>query len=335
MLRTYTPIKHKIFDLHQRLTHLVCEVWCNASNAHTCEQLIEVEFEAKYKKIKDLKPQIDEVYEQCKTLTLHERQDIRSAFILNNCIQDLCNGTFKPVDLISLNPVVETLMKPVLMRFYNDLITSSSKLSYYNALIRKNKFTTCPCCSLSPIETAESHYVEDNDHYLPKADYPFAVVNFRNLVPLCSKCNKKCKTTHSPFEDGRISFYPFDGSRPNINITVKIVSGSIDYTAVKENEIVITFDNDGERVATWNWLFKIETRYNEQIRSISRTELRLLRKRFRRNQIRKDGLTYEDIMNDLIDEYNDEQYEDRKFLKIAFLEEMKNKPEWMAVYSAV
>ncbi|MBX7226942.1 MAG: hypothetical protein K1X55_12990 [Chitinophagales bacterium] len=282
---------------------------------------------------------MDAIYERCKTLTDEQRADIREAFNINNRIAELCNGTLTPIELNSLPDVVKEDMKPLLVRFYDYLIDRTEvpgdKLHYYNALRTANPtFKFCPCCGLSPIESAESHYREDNDHYLPKADFPFASVNFQNLVPLCSKCNKKCKSTKNPFVAGRVSFYPFDTTHTNIAVSINIVdSPDLDYQTLRENDIEISFSNDPNKTSTWDWLFEIKERYNEETRGFSKTELRTLANRLLRNSKRKTGLTYDEILDDTIEDYEIEIFEDRKFLKRPFLQTIKTKPEWMGVYA--
>lgn len=339
MLRTYIPINHPIFTLHNYVEHLVCQVWCNASDDSTCENLLDANFEIIYNAYAWLKTDVDTIYEKCKTLTDEQRADIREAFNVNNRIAELCNGTLTPVELSSLPDVVKEDMKPLLVRFYDYLIDRAevpgNKLHYYNALRTENPtFKFCPCCGLSPIESAESHYREDNDHYLPKADFPFASVNFQNLVPLCSKCNKKCKSTKNPFEAGRVSFYPFDTTHTGIEVSINIVDNpDLDYQTLRENDIEISFNNDPNKTSTWDWLFRIKERYNEETRSFSKTELRTLANRLLRNRDRKLGQTYEQILDDTIEDYEIEIFEDRKFLKRPFLQTIKTKPEWMGVYA--
>lgn len=339
MLRTYRPINDAIYTLHNYVEHLVCEVWCNATDASTCENLLDANFENIYNAYPWLKADVDAIYEKCKTLNDDERADIREAFNVNNRIQELCNGTLTPIELSTLPEVVEDDMKPLLVRFYDYLIDRAevpgNKLDYYNALLTANPtFKFCPCCGLSPIESAESHYREDNDHYLPKADFPFASVNFQNLVPLCSKCNKKCKSTKNPFEAGRVSFYPFDTFHTGIEVSINIVdSPDLDYRTLRENDIEINFSNDANKTSTWDWLFKIKERYNEETRGFSKTELRTLANRLLRNNKRKTGLSYEEVLDDTIEDYEIEIFEDRKFLKRPFLQTIKTKPEWMGVYA--
>lgn len=338
MLRTYKPLNdHTIFIYQTYLQHLICEVWCNAVDGKSCQDLLSEDFKTIYLARGWVKIAVDEIYEICKGLTDNERTEIREAFFVNNDIESLCEGLSVPIEINTLHSVVEQRMKPLLVRFYNELINSREKLDYYNKLIENSdSYKFCPCCGLTPIESAESHYREDNDHYLPKANYPFASVNFGNLPPLCSKCNKKCKSTKNPFENGRISFYAFKPLENEFKISIDINdSDSTDYLVLNEQEVAIDFNNDTNKVDTWDWLFEINIRYNEEVRQFSKTELRILANRFRRNDERGQGMTYEEILNDAIEDYDIDKYDDRKFLKGPFLREILNKPEWLATYSTL
>lgn len=335
MLRTYKPlVDHNVYVYQQHVEHLICNVWCKAIAGSNCQDLLTKEFEDIYLERDWVKSSVDEIYALCQPLTEDERTAIKEAFTINNTIDALCEAKTTPIELNTLAVVVETKMKPLLIRFYNELISSKEKLSYYNDLIKHNgDFKFCLCCGLVPVESAESHYREDNDHYLPKAEYPFASVNFKNLTPLCSKCNKKCKSTKNPFENGRKSFYAFSPLENEFEITVTIKGTSAtNYLELKEDEVELAFNNNRDKVDTWHWLFQINTRYNEDIRQFSKGELRMLAKKFKRNDERKNGETYEQILNDAIEDYDIDKYDDRKFLKKSFLKEMLNKTEWMGVY---
>jgi hypothetical protein len=338
MLRTYKPLaNHAVFVYQEHVEHLICNVWCAAQAGTDCRDLLTPAFEVFYNRTGKsiwIKEGVDEIYEICKALTAAERTAIKEAFYINNDIDSFCEASKTPVELNTLHPVVENKMKPLLIKFYSDLIGKSIKLKYYNDLKTHNgDFKFCLCCGLLPVESAESHYREDNDHYLPKAEYPFASVNFGNLPPLCSKCNKKCKSTKNPFENGRKSFYAFKPLDNEFEITVTINAvNATSYLALKENEVELTFNNDPDKVDTWHWLFQINSRYNEEVRQFSKTELRMLANRFKRNDERKKGETYEQILNDAIEDYEIDKYDDRKFLKKSFLKEMLNKPDWMGVY---
>jgi len=334
MLRTYHPLpRHSIFTLQTYLEHLVCQVWCNADNNITCSVLLDPSFAVYYNKYHWLKIQVDLIYERCKPLTKIQRDDIKNAFNINNRIQDLCDGNISPIALEVLPGVVKDYMKPTLIDFYNILLKSSEKLKYYNNLLTLNPFKTCPCCGLIPIESAKSNYREDNDHYLPKANFPFSVVNFQNLVPLCSKCNKKCKSTKNPFSNNRISYFPFDGARADLDVSILInTQPDTTYLALKEEEIEFAFSGDPDKNETWDYLFEIKERYNEEICSLTYSELRTITNRILKSSVRDDGLTYEQIIDDKIDDYSIDPYVYSHFLKKSFLKTIKTKPEWMAVY---
>jgi hypothetical protein len=336
MLRTYNPLAdHPVFIYHKYLQHLICEVWCNAQNGIACIGLLSEEFEQIYLSRDWVKDTVDEIYELCKTLTDAQRSDIREAFIVNNEIEELCEAAKQPIALSQLPDIVENKMKAFLIRCYNDLIPAKEKLDYYNDLIdnQNANYKFCPCCGLVPVESSESRYREDNDHYGPKADYPFASVNFFNLVPLCSKCNKKCKSTKNPFENSRKSFYAFKALSQEFEITITINNtNTTNYGDLQEGEVLLEFNNDADKVDTWDWLFQIRSRYNEEVRQFSKTELRILANRFKRNRERNQEATYEQILIDEIENYTVDKYDDRKFLKASFLKEILSKPEWMAVY---
>lgn len=334
MLRVYQPITiDAIYTLHSQLEHLVCEVWCNA-NAAPCETLLQPDFKIIYNAYGWLKTDIDAIYTKCIPLTNPERIAIRTAFNINNRIEELCNGTLTPIYLNNLPDLVKDDMKPLLVKFYNNLLdlgqVAGNKLEYYNQLIETSKFTTCPCCGLSPIESAETHYREDNDHYLPKAEFPFASVNFKNLVPLCGKCNKKCKGSKNPIEAGRRAFFPYNLTPYAIEVRMQLVNNpDIDFEVLRSQDIAVSFLGDVAKISTWNWVFEIEERYNEEFRNFTKTELRILANR---KKVRNKETSYSDIIDEEIINFEIEKYEDRKFLKIALYEAVKNRPDWMAVY---
>ena len=335
MLRTYKPLdNHAIFIYQGYTQHSICEVWCNATEGQNCQDLLSEGFEKIYTAREWVKIAVDEIYEICKGLVDEERAAIREAFFTNNDIESLCEGESIPIELNTLHTVVKDKMKPLLVRFYNELINSQEKLDYYNKLVINNKgYDFCPCCGLIKIESNESPFREDNDHYLPKAEYPFSSVNFSNLPPVCTKCNKKWKTVKNPFENGRLSFYPFKPLQEEFKVTTNINhSDSINYLSLNEGDIVISFNNNANKVETWNWLFGIKTRYNEEIRQFSKGELRLIKSKFERNRKKNNPSTYEQVVNDIIDDYEIDKYDDRKFLKLSFLSEILTKPDWLAIY---
>lgn len=336
MHRTYRPINHPISSLHIMLEHLVCEVWCNASADNTCQELLSEEFEIIYLAYQWLKKDINAVYEKCKTLDDKQRADIREAFYINNRIEDLCNGEIQPIEFASLPEFVEEDIQPLMKLFYTPLLDRATvpgdKLDYYNLLVQENGYKTCPCCGLVKIESPETRYTEDNDHFFPIAHYPFAAVNFKNLVPACDKCNKKHKGSKKPLDHNGVAYYAFANRQPiEINITIAD-NADLDYSALKADDIQLSFSEDPDKNATWNWLFNIEERYNQEVRDLSFNELRTLKRRFIFNKDRNPGTLYEDVLDFEIANYEADIYDEKKFLKASFLKAIKQKPEWMAVY---
>ena len=68
----------------------------------------------------------------------------------------------------------------------------------YNAytFVKALNLKTCPYCNINYIAFLEKEKDKDKirraelDHFFPKSIYPFLAVNFYNLIPSCSTCNK-------------------------------------------------------------------------------------------------------------------------------------------------
>lgn len=329
MLRIYTQISHPISTLHSMLTHLVCEVWCKSKEGIICSDLLSPDFKELYEHLDWLKKDTDIVFEKCKTLSDPERQNIIDAFITNNDIENLCAGTVQIIELNTLPKVIREEVKNLLESFYSRLLdikkVPGDKLGYYNELIKFNKFNTCPICGLADIEDEESNYIEDYDHFFPKSHYPFAAVNFKNLVPTCDKCNKKYKGSKKPLDYNGKTYFPFEAGRSEIKVTCELEKIEFD----KENKLSkkpnFNFTGDNDKNATWNWLYGIEGRYEIVLKRNSYSWLRTLKKEIEINP----AMSVNDYIDFKINNYFLDRYDEKKFLKIALLEALKTKPEWI------
>jgi hypothetical protein len=341
MLRLYTPIEHDIFTLHNLLEKVVCEVWCTACDAHCVDKLEQV-FKDIYHytyKGNPLKDEVERIYDIFKSLTSAVRTQVKEAFKTNNNIELLCNGT-DPVYLSALPNVVENDIKPLFKWCYETLLekgkVAGDKKDYYNQLIKHpdNDFDTCPCCGLIDIESAESICREDYDHYLPKSKYPFASVNFTNLVPICNKCNRDRKKADDPIEYDRITFYPFSTEVHNIeiklNYTVDIYK---DDKELNFTDLEINLNGQADKIDTWDWLFDIVTRYEDKVKTFSKRFLNEIKRRHERFQKTDSTWSYLHTIDELIEDYKFDYYDDKKFLKIAFLKALKNDGKFMSVYN--
>lgn len=315
MLRTYKTIAHRILEINNLAYYIVCDYWCNAEKGVTA--LFDSQFRDFFNKLPSFKEKVVEVYDICRTLTNVERNNIRTAFQNHNDIENLCNGTL--LFDTQLHSIVEDKMKPFFVNLYEEYserktleTVYSSKMDYYNKLYEENRFVNCPCCCLDSFESDESDKREDFDHYLPKSLIPFASVNYKNLVPLCHKCNRTYKSDSNPIENGKTSFYPYGGINNNIHITIEF-----DQDIEKNISDLILSGPENDKINTWDEIFLIRDRYINRTNQIKESFLRRLKKRKRRY-----NLTAEQVCCDFIDEYqqDNDKYEADKFLKIPIME---------------
>lgn len=329
MLQLYKPIDHDIFKLQKILEYLVLSVWCEADKQR-CRSKMNEDLIALSDDYQWLKTKINHVYKQCKSLNQDERTLIRNAFLTNNNIEMVCNGSTKLITLDEMPKVVNDDMKPLLVDFYETLLERAkvpgTKKDYYKKLIKANDFKYCPACGLTLFESEDSKYREAFDHYLPKSDYPFTSVNFKNLVPLCKKCNSDRKKVENPVEGMRKAFYPFSNTQHDIPIKLEMnKSKALD--KLKREDLTICFSGDTEKLDTWDILFGVKERYNDHIREELKTRSRVLKTKHRQNLKRNSTSTFIETIDDEIETCNMEKYSRTNFLYIAILEYFKSRPD--------
>lgn len=352
MLRLYKPLEaDAIEELHSLVEHLVNHVWCEADE-NDCLSKLKDKFVILVETYDWLKSDVLEIYEECKPLTSDERQAIKDAFRINNCIEDLCNGVLEPVHLSDLPEVVEKKMKSIFVKFYEDLLNKAKvggdKLEYYKALYRKNKFRFCPCCGYVAFETGQTDVREAYDHYLPKALYPFASVNFKNLVPLCYKCNSDRKKAKDPIKDKQKAYYPFRSKELDATISINISTGFIKsmyenfvnnlddedeiQPQISDFKIDIISATEAEQVLTWNRLFDIKGRFSDRTGQFS---FSVIKEMWLRHRVRKRdnaSASFESTIDSNIDIFNSNIYGDENYLKVPFLNAVKNYDSIMNLY---
>jgi hypothetical protein len=341
MLRFYKPIeKDNIFKLHRILKYLIFNIWCKADNEEWKDK-------TNYKELHKLlhysvktgvtfENEIERIYNIFKTLTNDEKARIKKSWKINNDIEKLCTKKLEPIYLTDLHEVVKNDIKPLFSWCYTYLLNqkevSGDKLDYYKNLISLNEFEVCPCCGMIDFELEDSKYREAYDHYLPKADYPFSSVNFRNLVPICYKCNSDRKGTKNPIENERVAFYPFNNSIIHkISIDIKI-DKTKDLDKLKKEDIEISFLGKKEEIETWNWLFDISERYNSIIQKYSKSMLQRVKTRYIREKKLSNDITYDKTIDFMIKEFSEEEYTDKNFLRIPLLKVIKERKDILDVY---
>lgn len=329
------PKNGSINQLHNWISHLVCEVWCNADKGIAVETILSNECKILYFKYEWLKTDIRRIYVECSKLSVLSKNKIRTAFINNNEIERLCKNEISLINLSELPKIVEKQMKPFFEKLYRDLIDKKlspiSKMEYYKEIQGENNFINCPCCGIMPFEGDTSKNREDFDHFFPKAHFPFASINFNNLSPLCGKCNSDNKKDSNPIlkKDGksRNVFYPYQIQKPNIKIEVEL---SDDFTDIiqdilvnnltpkiskKQIKIKLT-GTDQDKVDTWNELYNINNRYFDRSQGFTNSVLRKIFKKKTRLG------NYSLAIAEFIDEIDGELFVHEHFLQIPFVKSL-------------
>ncbi len=342
MLRLYKPIeKDNIFKLHRILKSLILDIWCKADNEEWKDKTNNKKlYKLLHYSVKTgvtFENEIERIYNIFKTLTGDEKAKIKRSWKINNDIEKLCSKKLKPIYLNDLHAVVKNDIKPLFSWCYTYLLdqkeVSGNKLDYYKKLINLNEFEVCPCCGMLDVELEDSENREAYDHYLPKANYPFSSVNFRNLVPICYKCNSDRKKMKDPIENKRITFYPFNTSDKHEILITLSIDNTKDLNNLEKKDIKIIFKGKDKEIETWDWLFDIRKRYNNRVKKYSKSMLKRIKSRHRSNQILKKDITYQETIDFMIQEYNEEKYTDKNFLRVPLLEVIKTRIDIIEVYS--
>ncbi|KGK02781.1 HNH endonuclease [Pseudoalteromonas sp. ND6B] len=76
------------------------------------------------------------------------------------------------------------------------------RTEFGQAIIESSSLKICPYCNKRDIEITYGKYVTarpDLDHFYPKSRYPFLATTLYNLVPACSFCNQKFKSSKDTY----------------------------------------------------------------------------------------------------------------------------------------
>lgn len=301
MLFNYRYVNHGIEGFQVYLDHLVKEVWCKATDDFALElldpdlreiilEIYNTEEDTTRGKVKDwLYGPIRNIYEIFRTqLTAAQRQQVALWYDHNNDIEALCAcdpgklpATY--ADIRAINADLETALKDFCKSLWPDVLNLGavkkrigSITEHYQAFVTENKAGKCPYCGYGDIESVHNTTRSDYDHYLPKGTYPFNSVNFRNLAPMCDRCNSGYKLQKDPTRHldpisrktgvtRRKAFYSFAEQAPNITVTVTLKTK--DVTNLQPTDIDLQFTAPGreEEVEAWQEVFGIEERYKAKL----------------------------------------------------------------------
>lgn len=345
MLKAYKKIDHKIFEIQELIKVLVDEIFCKADKQRcatkiktnaTLLKLYENENSDWFKK------QVDDIYIKCRDLTDDEKNTLSEVFTSNNEIRNLCENPNNRKPLSLLSPKISATIISFFKELYNTILKwvdiekeYGSKKEYYDDLIYENDFNSCPCCGYGNIQTVYDKGHSAFDHYLPVKHYPFSVINFNNLFPLCTNCNSGAKSSKDILEQGKKIFYPFNENHPNINFKIDVNSKTLIkfLTKVKKEEKIndkdlkISANCDKkykEQIESWNDIFEINQRYFGQIATNAISWMDDVREKHR-----KTGNKLLKCFDDIIE---DDSNKHLGFLKSPYLAELKKYDSFIEAY---
>jgi len=270
MLFKYNYINHEAEKLHELAKHIVIDVWCKSQGKNFTLTKIKEEDDFR-KKVKGtpvyLEKPIHKIFKICSKFDGAQIAYIEEAFNNNNKIEELCKNTISPIFYEDLETNTSKEFSDEVKSFFNNLYEKVFKgisfdiNKHYNEFFKINK-RLCPFCGLKTLEKDSSNHRDDYDHYLPKDEYPFNAVNLKNLLPMCSDCNKKWKKIKNPIKDttSKKAFYYYSTTQPEFEVEVEITNSDLmNFDA----EIKLNSNTMQDEVDTWNRLFSLSRRYRD------------------------------------------------------------------------
>lgn len=187
--------------------------------------------------------------------TMENQRNIRE---LLSCARDCAT-------LGQLPPDAQEPLKDIFSFAFGLLSDFEVRDRHYKAIYDNSSSHMCPFCGCEYLD-APGLPREDLDHYLAKSIYPFAAANLRNLAPMCTKCNQRFKLSQDILRDSggvrRKSFDPYDA--PGLTVSL---DNSVPFAGADGNcpAWQIEFDPSIEETTTWEQVFSIRARYEENV----------------------------------------------------------------------
>lgn len=280
MLFAYQYTSHDLENMQGYMDFIFYEVWMKAhglddfelslfSSNNDLQQFMEYLYasETSPEYGKKFVGSVKKIFDLCKPLSCSQRRKLAYWYKVNNKIEELCNGKYKPAlypDLDTFNEELSKEIKSIYDNLYSQNKIGLKEIStHYGDFVKINIKGICPFCGIYPLDGEFSNTREAYDHYLPKSKYPFTSINLRNLAPMCHKCNSGNKGVKNPIFDGsdnrRKAFYPYIDST-DIKIEVKLFSNDIQNLQPADIDLTISA-TEQEKTDTWQVLFGIDNRY--------------------------------------------------------------------------
>jgi hypothetical protein len=282
----YLP-EHNIYKLQEWIDQLFLDVWCKANidieysvdilPFDIRELTLEIYNNESIKNDYFYGP-IETVYKIFQLLDQEKKDTLAKHYLNNNSIEDLCEGKTECVpcfysDLSELNEPLKVALENFFKNLYDSVINleqvktrlNSSLDRHYKDFIKVNNKGVCPICGLMSLDSEDDYTREAYDHYLPKFKYPFNTINFKNIVPMCDKCNSKNKGPKDPLflrkGERRKAFYLYSNKSYNIELAMSLKNDDLEHLKPEDIELEIGPSMLEEEIATWDDLYRISNRY--------------------------------------------------------------------------
>lgn len=302
MLFNYTYISHEVEKLQEYLDFLFEEVWLPAEGNFDAEKLKDnkqlydfylnnhyVDYDVSNDINNDegvaanfFNSSIENIFKAFSDIDDDDfKLNLIDYYSNNNDIESICLDKKLPVltykELIAEKEILGNELKKFYGKLYGKespfnldyfgFFTKKMLLNHYKEFTTKNNNEKCPFCGIEKLKGNNHKPREAYDHYIPKADYPFNSVNFKNLAPMCNDCNSSYKGTKSIIgttENRNKAFYPYASSHPAIeDFTFDIHLNSIEIIDLKpENiDLKIELTDFEQEIQAWKRVFGIDERY--------------------------------------------------------------------------
>lgn len=291
MIYPYKILDHPINQFHEDIGYFFIKLFEEEPLKFNSNNLLPSKLKpltVKYKsKLLNRMKKIHRVYI---TLSPRKKAIIKIAFINNNSIHELCHGKKIPVQYFEIDAKIRNLLYEFNKELWEIVLGYKEVQNKYGTVIdhfekfideEHQEALICPFCDLNPLLTAydaKDGNRNDYDHYLPKKLYPFSSVNFLNLSPMCSECNKTYKSQKDPLYQlknkklRRKIFFPYDTKLINNIISAKINSNEADLKSSTNNWSIELNDtqNNRDELDSWDSIFEIRSRYKNRILAFSK-----------------------------------------------------------------
>lgn len=227
------------------------------------------------------------VYNKYKAIKeLAEREKIIKAFMHTNQVEDLCNCKegIEVIELTDLDHSIREEIDALFIYLYKTALNyqgfekhvgKNRSESIYEYVYKTNKLSVCPFCGLESFLMIEGQSSLALDHWLCIDLFPFAAINFDNLIPIGDKCNARpAKGDTNILIDDRttrnriVAYYPFQENSGVITSFKYINEPSVESISDGDWQFDILPKQSSERniFDSWNSIFNIEIRYKDYYR---------------------------------------------------------------------